>query len=96
VWGDEFRNLEVDEDKKSHCITDQPASQAKFNPTGLQRVVRTTLSSVGKATSDDAALRSRYPHIQIAASRRVGSEEEQRENFISLFSSFVEDRNFEF
>ena len=82
VWGDEYRNNEVDEDKMGALHNGyNRASQAKFNPSGFQRVVRTNFIVSGESTSNDAALRSRYPHVQMSATRRIGTEEEQKENF---------------
>jgi hypothetical protein len=93
VWADEYINGEVDDDKMSvlHAGYNRQ-TPAKFNASGFRRMMRTNFVVSGESTSTKAAMRSRYPHIQMAASARLpraiqGTEgyaaamKEQKENF---------------
>ena len=82
VWADEYINGEVDDDKMSvlHAGYNRQ-TPAKFNASGFRRMMRTNFVVSGESTSTKAAMRSRYPHIQMAATARKGTPEEQKENF---------------
>ncbi|MDE2103821.1 MAG: hypothetical protein KGL39_41670 [Patescibacteria group bacterium] len=72
VWADEYENNVVDNDKMSilHAGFNRQAP-AKFNTSGFRRTLRTNFIVSGVSTSSDAALRSRYPHIQMSANARL-------------------------
>jgi hypothetical protein len=82
VWADEFTVADVDEDKMSvlhaGCNRQTPA---KFNASGFRREMRTNFLVSGEMTSATSAMRSRYPHVQIAATARRGTDEDQAANF---------------
>jgi hypothetical protein len=74
LWIDEFRQGQVTEDKVGifrDAFNRQPP--VKWNPEGIQRKIRTAYVISGESTSSDAATRSRYPHVQISASRRINN-----------------------
>ena len=91
IWLDEFRAAEVGDDKRAviHNLYNR-GGQAKFSVSKLQRSIRTNAIISGESTSNDSALRSRYPHIQIAKAMRSGTKEEQDENY----AWFVEHRKY--
>jgi hypothetical protein len=68
VWLDEFRDFQVDPFKlgmiRSCCYRDEPA---KFK---VEREIRTAFIVSGESTTQDAATRGRFPHAQVATSRR--------------------------
>ena len=82
IWLDEFRAAEVGEDKKAviHNFFNR-GGQAKFSVSKLQRSIRTNALISGESTTSDAALRSRYPHFQVAKAMRTGTPAEQMANY---------------
>jgi len=82
-WLDEYRNTdEGDMPAKVSVVRSSfmRDSQAKWTPDGKQRTLRTAFIVSGESTSDDAATRGRFPHVQVAKSKRTGTPEEQTEN----------------
>ncbi|HEV2327648.1 MAG TPA: hypothetical protein VGY56_02540 [Verrucomicrobiae bacterium] len=74
VWVDEFREREVEPVKIAilrNAFNRQ--MQAKWSPDGTQRVIKTAFLVSGESTCSDAAVRSRYVHIQISASKRMAN-----------------------
>jgi hypothetical protein len=43
----------------------------KWTPDGVQRVIQTNFLVCGESTSSDAAMRSRYPHVQVSKDKRL-------------------------
>jgi len=82
VWAEEYSENLVEDDKKSVLHNGfNRGGQAKFNPSRVQRVMRTNFIVSGESTSARAAIRSRFPHVQISATRRLGTPAEQKENY---------------
>jgi hypothetical protein len=70
-WLDEFRDAEVEPIKLAilrNAFNRQV--QSKWTADGIQRVMKTCYIVSGESTSSDAALRSRYPHVQVSANKR--------------------------
>lgn len=82
VWLDEFKSdILVGEDKLSVIQNAyNRGGQVKFNPSRIQRLMRTSYVISGESTSNQPSIRSRFPHIQMSKHLRVGTQEEQREN----------------
>lgn len=79
---DEFRDdkEQVGKDKLGvlHNGFDR-GGQAKFNPSGIQRSMRTTFIISGESTTTESAIRGRYPHVQISKHlRQWAPDEEER------------------
>lgn len=74
LWFDEYRQYEISDEKVS-IIRDSYDRQlaGKWTPDGVQRVIRTTPVVSGETATSDAATRSRYTHLQISASQRIGN-----------------------
>lgn len=74
VWLDEFRQAEVGQEKLA-ILRDVYNRQlaAKWSPDGQQRVIRTTPLVSGESTTSDAAVRSRYPHVQLSEGKRLSN-----------------------
>ena len=74
VWFDEYRQYEISDEKVS-IIRDSYDRQLanKWTPDGVQRVIRTTPIVSGETDTSDAATRSRYTHLQLSASQRIGN-----------------------
>ena len=74
LWFDEYRQYEISDEKVS-IIRDSYDRQlaGKWTPDGVQRVIRTTPVVSGETDTSDAATRSRYTHLQISASQRIGN-----------------------
>ena len=74
LWFDEYRQYEISDEKVS-IIRDAYDRQlaGKWTPDGVQRVIRTTPIVSGETDTSDAATRSRYTHLQISASQRLGN-----------------------
>ncbi|MDE2099464.1 MAG: hypothetical protein KGL39_19590 [Patescibacteria group bacterium] len=84
VWADEYINGEVDDEKMSilHAGYNRQ-TPAKFNASGFRRLMRTNFIVSGESTSNKAAMRSRYPHIQMSASSRLPRAIPGTENYES-------------
>ncbi len=106
AWVDEFRSGEVAEDKVAvlHNAFNR-GGQAKYNPSRIQRAVRTAFVISGESTMQDSALRGRYPHIQISKSERWGTADEQKQvidwiekhrKYFFLFGRFLMENRREF
>ena len=89
VWLDEFRAGAVDEGKAA-IIRDvyNRHLAAKWSPDGFQRVIRTAPIVSGETTTDDAATRSRYPHVHIAEEKRLVNHEAWMNGHRDLFVVF--------
>ncbi len=74
LWVDEFREGKVHDDKVA-ILRDahNRVPPEKWSPDGVQRRMKTSFVVSGESTSSDAATRSRYPHIQVAANKRLGN-----------------------
>jgi hypothetical protein len=74
LWFDEYRQYEISDEKVS-IIRDSYDRQlaGKWTPDGVQRVIRTTPIVSGETDTSDAATRSRYTHLQLSASQRLGN-----------------------
>lgn len=71
LWVDEFRAGEVSEDKLGILRNAYDRSgQAKWSPDGISRQFKTSFVVGGETTSNDAATRSRYAHVQASAAKR--------------------------
>lgn len=97
LWIDEFRQGQVGEDKVGifrDAYNRQPP--VKWNPAGIQRKIKTAFLISGESTSSDAATRSRYPHVQISASRRIKNHltwcTKQKGNFFVFWRLLMERR----
>lgn len=96
VWMDEFREAEVEEVKLAilrNAFNRQ--AQAKWTPDGIQRVIKTAFMVTGESTSSDAALRSRYIHIQVSAARRLANNLawlDQNKRFFFFFGRMLRER----
>ena len=69
VWVDEFRDDKEQVGKDKLAVLHNGfnrAGQAKFNPSGIQRSMRTTFVVSGESTTSESAIRGRYPHVQIS------------------------------
>ena len=89
VWLDEFRQMQITDDKAAilrDCYNRQLA--AKWSPDGFQRVIRTAALVSGESTTSDAATRSRYPHVQISEQRRVANHYEWMQAHQEFFFFF--------
>jgi len=100
IWLDEFRQAEVGTEKISilrDAYNRQPP--AKWSVTGIQRRMKTMYVVSGESTSLDAAVRSRYTHIQVAAQRRLANHlawfTAQKKNFF-VFGRLLMERRGEF
>jgi hypothetical protein len=73
VWADEYRNGKVSEEKEA-ILRDSYNRQppVKWTAGKEQRVMRTSFVVSGESTSSDAATRSRFPHVQVSKSKRLG------------------------
>ncbi len=100
VWLDEFRNGDVGDDKVAILRSAlNRGEQAKWTADGLQREIKTAFVVSGESTSSDAATRSRYPHVLVAASRREANHMEwfnKHSPFFFLFGRFLMERRAEF
>lgn len=100
LWIDEFKQGHVGEDKVG-IFRDayNRLSPVKWNPSGINRKIRTAYVISGESTSSDAAMRSRYPHVQISAPRRLRNNLVwfgQHKNKFFVFWRFVMERRPEF
>ena len=80
VWCDEFRDdkEQVGKDKLGVLHNGfNRGGQAKFNPSGIQRSMRTTFVVSGESTTSESAIRGRYPHVQISKHLRQWAPGEQ-------------------
>ena len=69
VWVDEFRDDKEQVSKDKLAVLHNSfnrAGQAKFNPSGIQRSMRTAFMVSGESTTSESAIRGRYPHVQIS------------------------------
>jgi hypothetical protein len=91
VWLDEFRFMDVGPEKLGvlHQAFNR-GGQAKFNPSGIQRVIRTNCLISGESTTDDAALRGRYMHVQISREKREKDAEGNDVNHVEWFNAHRE------
>ena len=89
VWLDEYRAGMVDEGKAA-IIRDvyNRHLAAKWSPDGFQRVIRTAPVVSGETTTDDAATRSRYPHVHISEKKRQVNHEAWMNAHRDLFVLF--------
>jgi hypothetical protein len=99
-WLDEFRDAEVEPIKLAilrNAFNRQV--QSKWTADGIQRVMKTCYVVSGESTSSDAALRSRYPHVQVSANKRKREHlpwfEAHKEYFFAL-TRFTMERRPEF
>ena len=71
LWGDEYRQGKIKEEKES-LIRDSFNRQqsVKWTVDGKPRQMRTTFLVSGESTASDAALRSRFAHVQVSKARR--------------------------
>lgn len=79
VWLEDFRQGETPENKVSilrSCYNRDEA--AKHNPDGVQRELRTSFLVSGESTTNDAATRGRFVHVQVSEFKRSGTDEEKR------------------
>ena len=96
VWMDEFREREIESVKIAilrNAYNRQ--TQAKWSPDGIQRNIKTAFIVSGESTSSDAAVRSRYPHVQISAARRLANHLEwftDNKRFFFLLGRFLLER----
>jgi hypothetical protein len=74
IWFDEYRQYEIT-DEKVTIIRDSYDRQlaGKWTPDGIQRLIRTTPVISGETDTSDAATRSRYTHLQLSATERLGN-----------------------
>jgi hypothetical protein len=73
LWCDEYRQGKINEDKEA-ILRDGYNRQPpiKWTPPGeVQRQMKTSFIVSGESTSADAALQSRYPHVQISKTARL-------------------------
>ncbi len=97
LWLDEFRNLEVRTETVG-VLRDAYNRQnpLKWSADGVQRKIRTAFVVSGESTSSDAATRSRYPHVQISAVKRLRNHldwfTQQRKNFFVFWRVLMERR----
>lgn len=95
VWFDEFQTTSLDQVVKMlKGFFDRSAGAKKLNEL---REINTSPIVIGQATSSDSATRSRYPHVQMSAERRLPrpgpdltvaeAERQQRLNFDWLKSN---------
>ena len=101
VWLDEFRNDEVDEAKLAILrSTYMRGGMAKCTHDGEQRELRTAFIVSGDSTTSDAATRGRFPHVQVAATKRAYDGDpvitaevllwfKQHDPFLFLFGRFL-------
>ena len=89
VWLDEYRASQIDEGKAA-ILRDVYNRQlaAKWSPDGFQRVIRTAPIVSGESTTDDAATRSRYPHVLISEQKRKVNHEAWMNAHRDLFVLF--------
>jgi hypothetical protein len=98
LWADEYRQGKVDEAKEA-ILRDSynrlPAE--KWSPDGIQREMKTSFIVSGESTPADAAFRSRFPLVQVAASKRLENHydwmQTQKENFFIFFRLLLERRS---
>jgi hypothetical protein len=100
VWFDEYRNLDV-EDAKIAILRSafNRGEQAKYSSDGNQREIKTAFIVSGESTTSDSATRSRYPHVQVAASRRRVNQMEwfnKHAQYFYLFGRMLIERRSEF
>lgn len=97
LWLDEYRMAEVGDDKLA-VIRDSYNRQmaSKWTPDGHQRRIRTAPIVSGESTTRDAASRSRYPHLQVAESKRMTNHftwfTENAPHFFIFFRTLLERR----
>ena len=107
MWLDEFKNDKVVGPEKLGVIHNayNRGGQAKFNPSRIQRVMRTNFIISGEATTSESATRGRFPHVQMSKHQREGSQEEQKANkdwfdrhrkYFYFFGRFLMERRREF
>jgi len=100
LWVDEYRHGHVPLDKEA-ILRDafNRVPTEKWSPDGVQRKPRTNFIVTGESTTTDAATRSRYPHVQISASKRKANHYEwmqaQKQNFF-VFGRLLLERRAEF
>jgi hypothetical protein len=100
LWVDEFREGQVHDDKVA-ILRDahNRVPPEKWSPDGVQRKMRTSFLVSGESTSSDAAMRSRYPHVQVAASKRLGNHLDwmnKHKDFFAVFWRLLMERRSEF
>ena len=89
LWLDEFRQHQISADKEPmlrDCYGRQLAG--KWTPDGKQRVIRTMTMVSGESTTNDAATRSRYPHVLISEQKRLANHYEWMQNHQEYFFFF--------
>jgi hypothetical protein len=89
LWLDEFRQHQIAADKEPmlrDCYGRQLAG--KWTPDGKQRVIRTMTMVSGESTTNDAATRSRYPHVLISEQKRLANHYEWMQNHREYFFFF--------
>jgi hypothetical protein len=97
IWMDEFRINQVEDAKVSVLRSAfMRALTAKWTPDGMQREMKTNFVVSGETTSDDAATRGRFPHVQMAESKRRGNHmpwfRERRDWFFVFFRHLMQNR----
>jgi hypothetical protein len=97
LWFDEFRAATVGEEKLA-VVRDSYNRQAavKWTHDGVNRVIRTAPLVSGESTTDDAAARSRYPHVQVSEGRRRANHlkwfDANKGNFFVFFREILRRR----
>ena len=89
LWLDEFRQHQIAADKEPMLRDSYGRLLAgKWTPDGIQRAIRTMTVISGESTSSDAATRSRYPHVLLSESKRIGNHHgwmHSHQEFFALF-----------
>jgi hypothetical protein len=97
LWADEYRNGKVNDEKEA-ILRDafNRVPTEKWSPDGVQRKSRTNFIVSGESTTTDAAMRSRYPHVQMSAGKRLKNHYEwmqaQKQNFFVFGRLLLERR----
>jgi len=97
LWGDEYRQGKIAEDKESLIRDSYNRQQAvKWTIDGKPRQMNTTFTVSGESTSSDAALRSRFVHVQVSKARRVVEHldwmQANKECFVVIWRALMERR----
>ena len=97
LWGDEYRQGRIKEEKES-LIRDSFNRQqsVKWTVDGKPRQMRTTFAVSGESTASDAALRSRFAHVQVSKAKRrverMGWMQANKQNFFVFWRLAMERR----
>ncbi len=99
-WMDEYRDAKVDDAKLAILRSaSNRGEQAKWTADGIQRQMKTSFMVSGESTSSDPATRSRYPHVQVSAKRRIANHLDwfsKHQDYFFLFGRYLIEHRAEF